>query len=424
VVLALEQVLVVEGGTRLSGRLRVSGSKNASLPELAACLLSSEAVRLSNLPDLADTRLMVEIIRSLGGTVEVEGEETVVSSASPSGEIAPDLARRMRASIVLLGALLGRLGRVRLPTTGGDAIGARRVGEHLRGLRAMGAVIEELPEALVATAPQGLHGARIVLDIPSVTGTENLMLAAVTARGRTEILNAAREPHVQDLARLLRGMGAGVEGAGTERVVIDGVPELGGCSHSVIADYLEAGTYACAVAAAGGDVLLEFGPARDLAHPMMKLEQAGVEIEIGEDTIRVRRDPERPLRPVDMVTWVHPGFPTDLQAQFLALVTQAEGVSMVQEWLYENRFQHVPELIRMGADIEVSGRDALVRGPSRLHGASVRASDIRSAAALVIAALCAEGRTELHDPWHLGRGYDDLVGKLTALGARVESGQG
>lgn len=415
---------MVQGGSRLTGRLRVSGSKNASLPELAACLLSSEPVRLSNLPDLADTRLMVEILRALGGTVEVEGEETVVRTTSPSGEIAPELARRMRASIVLLGALLGRLGQVRLPTPGGDAIGARRVGEHLRGLRAMGARIAEQPDALVATAPRGLSGARIVLDIPTVTGTENLMLAAVTARGRTEILNAAREPHVQDLARLLRSMGAGVEGAGTERIVIDGVPELGGCSHRVIDDYLEAGTYACAVAAVGGDVELQFGPTRDLSHLVMKLEQAGVEVEMGEDTIRVRRDPQRALRPVDMVTWVHPGFPTDLQAQFLALLTQAEGASLVQEYLYENRFQHVPELVRMGADIEVHGRDALVRGRTRLHGASVRASDIRSGAALVIAALCAEGRTELHDPWHLGRGYDDLVGKLTSLGARVETGQG
>jgi UDP-N-acetylglucosamine 1-carboxyvinyltransferase len=421
-VLAVERgsVLRVEGGRPLSGRISMSGSKNAALPVIAGCLLTSEPVRLSNVPDLADTRLMLEIVRSLGGSVEQAGNTVTIEAGAVGTEVPEELACRMRGSIVLLGALLGRTGQVYLPMPGGDAIGARRVGEHLRALRAMGATIEARAEALAARAPQGLHGARIVLDLPTVTGTENIMMAAATARGRTEILNAAREPHVQDLARLLTAMGARVHGAGTEEIVIDGVPELSGCDHRVVPDYLEAGTYAMAVAAVGGDVTFDESVPEDLEHPLLKLEQAGCEVVTSPGMIRVRRDPDLPLQPVDLVTWVHPRFPTDLQAPYLALMTQARGASLIQEWLYENRFQHVPELIRMGADVQVNGRDALVRGPSRLRAATVRVSDIRSGAALVIAALAAEGTTELHDPWHLSRGYQDMVAKLTTLGARVE----
>jgi UDP-N-acetylglucosamine 1-carboxyvinyltransferase len=421
-VLAVERgsALRVKGGHRLNGRISVSGSKNAVLPILAGSLLSAERVSLANVPDLADTRLMIEIVRHLGGTVERDGDLVTVEADTVQGEVPTELGRRMRGSIVLLGALLARAGYAYLPMPGGDAIGARRVEQHLRGLRAMGAEIEETPGAIIARAPRGLRGARVVLDLPTVTGTENIMLAASTALGQTEIFNAAREPHVQDLARFLNARGARVRGAGTDEIVIEGVLELGGCSHRVIPDYLEAGTYAFAVAATGGQVTLEASPPQDLVQPLLKLEQAGVEIVSRDEVIEVRRDPERPLGAVDLVTWVHPGFPTDLQAQYLSLMTQAQGHSLISEYLFENRMQHVPELVRMGADIQVNGRDALVCGPARLHGATVAVSDIRSGAALVIAALCADGTTEIRDAWHIDRGYEDIVGKLTSLGAKLE----
>jgi UDP-N-acetylglucosamine 1-carboxyvinyltransferase len=412
-------VLRVDGGRPLRGRIRISGSKNAMFPVLAGSLLSKGPVHLINLPDLADTWLMTEIIQQLGARIDRDDGALVVEAESVGGSVPMDLGQRVRGSIVLLGALLARTGEARLPMPGGDAIGARRVEQHLRGLRAMGAEIEETGQAIMARAPRGLHGARVVLDLPTVTGTENIMLAAATARGRTEIFNAAREPHVQDLARFLNASGGCVRGAGTDEVTIEGVPELGGCWHRVIPDYLEAGTYAFAVAAAGGEVTLEASPPEDLHHPLLKLEQAGVEVATGPGTIHVRRDPDLPVRAVDLVTWAHPGFPTDLQAQYLSLMTQAYGDSLVSEYLYENRMQHVPELIRMGARIEVKGRDALVRGPNRLRGATVKVTDIRSGAALVIAALCASGTSEIQEAWHLDRGYEDLVGKLTAVGASL-----
>lgn len=415
------ELLRVEGGRELRGRVPMSGSKNAALPVMAGCMLTSEPVRLSNVPALADTGLMAEIISALGGSVSIGDDHTVtIRAADVRGTVQAELSRRMRGSIVLLGTLLARAGEVRLAMPGGDAIGARRVGEHLRALRAMGAEIEELPTELVARAPRGLHGARVVLDLPTVTGTENIMLAAATAKGRTEIHNAAREPHVQDLGRLLTAMGGSVSGAGTETIAIDGVPELRGCEHRVVSDYLEAGTYAFAVAATGGDVTFTGCVPEDLDHALSKLEQAGCGTETGPDWIRVVRDRDKPLTPVDLVTWVHPRFPTDLQAQYLALMTQASGQALIQEWLYENRFQHVPELVRMGADVQVNGRDALVRGPSALHAANVRITDIRSGAALVIGALCAQGTSELDQAWHLDRGYEDMAGKLASLGARVE----
>jgi UDP-N-acetylglucosamine 1-carboxyvinyltransferase len=238
--------------------------------------------------------------------------------------------------------------------------------------------------------------------------------------GRTEIINAAREPHVQDLAACLNAMGARISGAGSDEILVDGVSALDGCSHEIISDYLEAGTYAIAAAAVGGDVTLERSRPQDLIHPLVRLQQTGVEVETGNDLIRIRRHRKRPLRGVDLVTCFHPGFPTDLQAQYLTLMTQAGGTSLVSEYLFENRFQHVPDLRRMGAEITVKGRDALVTGPARLHGASVQASDIRSGAALVVAALAAEGPSEIHDAWHIDRGYEDMVGKLRSLGAAAE----
>jgi UDP-N-acetylglucosamine 1-carboxyvinyltransferase len=363
---------------------------------------------------------MSEIICALGGEAERLDGVWQIRATEVSGHVPDRLARRMRASIVLLGALLARAREAHLARPGGDEIGSRRVEPHLRGLRALGAEIEETDDAFHATAPNGLRGARVLLDLPTVTGTENLMLAAVTAMGRTEIINAAREPHVQDLALCLNQMGGRISGAGSDEILIDGVSELDGCEHEVISDYLEAGTYAMAVGAAGGDVTLERSRPQDLAHALLKLEQAGVEVETGPGLIRIRRDRHKPLRPVDLNTWVHPGFPTDLQPQYLSLMTQACGTTLISEYLYDNRFQQVPELVRMGADIRVSGHDAVLRGPSRLRGTTVRSPDIRAAAALVVAALAAEGTTEIERAWHLDRGYEDMVGKLRSLGARVE----
>jgi UDP-N-acetylglucosamine 1-carboxyvinyltransferase len=413
--------LHIAGGRPLNGRVRIGGSKNATLPIMAASLLTREPVTLTSVADVADTALMCEILGDLGVTVErVPGGRLRIAAADVRGVVPDDLGRRMRASIVLLGALVSRAGSARLPKPGGDQIGARRVEQHVRGLRAMGAEVTETAAEFIATAPHGLRGAPVVLDMPTVTGTENVIMAAVLAEGRTQIFNAAREPHVQDLCRCLTAMGARIFGAGTDEIVVEGVRRLRGTEHRVIPDYLEAGTYAMAVAAAGGDVVLEEGPAHDLPSVLLKLGDAGVDIEAGASQIRVRRDPSTPLRPVDLWTWPHPGFPTDLQPQYVALMTQAHGTAIITEPLYDNRFQHVAELTRMGARITTQGRDAFVRGPSRLHGTDVVVPDIRSGAALVIAALCARGTTEIADAWHIQRGYADLPGKLRALGADVE----
>src|SRR5919108_480387 len=276
-----------------------------------------------------------------------------------------------------------------------------------------------LPE--MATAGR-LRGGRIVFDLPTVTGTENILLAAVTAEGRTEIFNAAREPHVQDLCRLLVKMGARIEGIGTERLIVDGTGELSGAEHTVIADYLEAGTYAIAVAAAGGELRIECTRPEDLQLPLLKLEQAGAHVQAGGDWFRVGRQGKTPLRPIDMSTWTFPGFPTDLQAQYMALMTQADGESVISEYVHENRFQHVRELAKMGAGITVEGRlHAIVHGPARLRGTELAIPDIRSGAALVIAALCAEGESLLRNAWHVERGYEDMVGKLASVGAQIKS---
>jgi UDP-N-acetylglucosamine 1-carboxyvinyltransferase len=419
-----DHVLHVEGGRPLHGRIAISGSKNASLALMAASILTDEPVLLRNVPRIADTALMGEILSALGGSVEQDPEGMLRLRAERISSIVPaKLARRMRASIVLLGALLARGGEARLPRPGGDQIGARRVEQHIRGLRSMGAHVTEGPTEFVARAPGRLRGARIVLDLPTVTGTENLVMAAALARGTTEIFNAAREPHVQDLCSLLQKMGANIHGAGTDVIVVEGVDRLSGTDHRVVPDYLEAGTFAIAVAATGGDLVMEDSPHRDLTQVLIKLEQAGAVVESGADTVRVRRDPDIPLEAVDMVTWVHPGFATDLQAQYMALMTQAKGDTVIWEPLFENRFRQVPELVRMGAQISVRGRDAVVSGPSLLHGAELRVPDIRSGAALVIAALCARGPSDLKEAWHIDRGYEDLASKLAHLGAAIERRQ-
>ena len=412
--------LRITGGSQLAGDLCISGSKNAALPEMAAAILTSEPVRLSNVPKVSDTAVMAEILTKLGGRAEGEGSMVLRMGHARETSVPDELGRRMRATILLLGALLGRFGQARLPRPGGDDIGARRVEQHLRGLRQMGARIEETAHEIVADADR-LHGERIVFDLPTVTGTENILLAAVLAEGRTEIFNAAREPHVQDLCLLLGKMGARIEGIGTERLVVDGVRELGGAEHAVVADYLEAGTYAIAVAAAGGELRIECSRPEDLNVVLLKLELAGAHVQTGDGWFQVGRRARTHVKPIDMSTWTFPGFPTDLQAQYMALMTQAEGETVISEYVHENRFQHVTQLAKMGAGITVEGRlHAVVHGPCRLRGTEVTIPDIRSGAALVIAALCAEGQSVLRNAWHVERGYEDMAGKLAAVGAQIE----
>jgi UDP-N-acetylglucosamine 1-carboxyvinyltransferase len=363
---------------------------------------------------------MAEILTVLGGRTEGEGSVVLRMGHARETSVPDELGRRMRATILLLGALLGRFGQARLPRPGGDDIGARRVEQHLRGLRQMGARIEETATEIVAESDR-LHGARIVFDLPTVTGTENILLAAVLAEGRTEIFNAAREPHVQDLCLLLGKMGARIEGIGTERLVVDGVRELGGAEHAVIADYLEAGTYAIAVAAAGGELRIDCSRPEDLNVVLLKLELAGAHVETGAGWFQIGRRARTRVKPIDMSTWTYPGFPTDLQAQYMALMTQAEGETVISEYVHENRFQHVTQLAKMGAGITVEGRlHAVVHGPCRLRGTEVTIPDIRSGAALVIAALCAEGQSVLRNAWHVERGYEDMAGKLASVGAQIE----
>jgi UDP-N-acetylglucosamine 1-carboxyvinyltransferase len=416
-----QHALRITGGAQLAGSICISGSKNAALPEMAAALLTEETLTLNNVPKVSDAAVMGEILTRLGGSSEGAGTVTMNMAGAETSEVPDDLGRRMRATILLLGALLGRFHKARVPRPGGDDIGARRIEQHLRGLAQMGARITETETEIIARADR-LHGERIVFDLPTVTGTENILLAAVLAEGRTEIFNAAREPHVQDLCRLLVKMGAKIEGVGTERVVVDGVRRLGGAEHTVISDYLEAGTYALAVAATGGELRLDCSRPEDLNMVLLKLEQAGAHVEAGDGWFRVGRQPKTRLRPNDMSTWTFPGFPTDLQAQYMALMTQAAGETVISEYVHENRFQHVTQLAKMGAGITVEGRiHAVVHGPCRLRGTEVAIPDIRSGAALVIAAMCAEGTSVLRNSWHVERGYEDLAGKLASVGARIES---
>src|SRR5579864_156885 len=416
-----EHALRIKGGSRLAGDICVSGSKNAALPEMAAALLTKERVTLRNAPQVTDTAVMSDIINALGGTATGKGTVVIETGNLSTSDVPDELGRRMRATIVLLGALLGRFGHARLPRPGGDDIGARRVEQHLRALRQMGARVTETDDEIVADVDR-LRGGRIVFDLPTVTGTENILLAAVQAEGRTEIFNAAREPHVQDLCRLLIKMGARIDGVGTERLVVDGMSRLRGADHSVIPDYLEAGTYAIAVAASGGELRIDCTRPQDLQILLLKLEQAGARVDVGDGWFRVGRRTGTTLKPIDMSTWTFPGFPTDLQAQYMALMTQADGDTVISEYVHENRFQHVRELAKMGAKITVTGRlHAFVHGPTVLRGTEADIPDIRSGAALVIAGLCAEGETVLHNAWHVERGYEDMVGKLRSVGAQIES---
>jgi UDP-N-acetylglucosamine 1-carboxyvinyltransferase len=416
--------LLIEGGSRLVGQVRISGSKNAVLPILAASLLTEDECRLTNVPEIEDVHTMRQLLQSLGADVThpQPGQLRISAARLASAEVPPAMARRMRASFLLMGPLLARTGEARVAKPGGDDIGMRRVEQHIVGLRLMGAEVDVQDGDYVAHARR-LHGATIHLDMPTVTGTENLMMAAVTADGVTTIHNAAREPHVVDLARFLAGMGAQVRGAGTDVIQVEGVKELRGARHQVIPDNIEAGTYAIAVAATRGEAMLEDVDVSHLRALILKLRAAGAHVE--EQGRGLLVEASQPLQAVDVTTWTHPGFPTDLQAPYLSLMTQAEGHCVVSEALFENRFQHVAELNKLGADIRVEGRSALIHGPTALHAARVRIPDIRAGAALVVAGLCAKGTTALDNVYHLDRGYEDIEAKFQRLGAnltRVEAG--
>jgi UDP-N-acetylglucosamine 1-carboxyvinyltransferase len=411
--------LVIHGGKRLSGSVSVSGAKNAVLPAMAAALLTTEKVVLENVPQLRDVATMARLLRHLGATVEMEGDRAVIDASGVAKPEAPyDLVRTMRASFEVLGPLLARFGSARVSLPGGCAIGARPINIHLTGLAAMGAEID-LKDGYVEAKVRGLKGANIVLDIASVGATRNLMMAATLASGTTVINNAAREPEVSDLAALLVTMGARIKGAGTDVIRIEGVRRLGGSRHRTIPDRIEAASYLAVSVLTGGGVTVKGAVKEHLAAFTARLAEAGMGMESGAAGLVVKPTQSRP-KSTDAVTAPYPGFATDMQAQWTALMTVADGSAVIRETLFENRFQHVPELVRMGADITVKGATAVVRGVSGLKGAPVMVSDLRAGMALVIAALAAEGTTEIHRIYHLDRGYEKLVEKLSAVGASIE----
>jgi UDP-N-acetylglucosamine 1-carboxyvinyltransferase len=413
--------LRIRGGRRLAGEIAISGAKNAALPELCAALLTQEPVLLSNVPRLRDVTTMLRLLRTMGvATEQSDGVEATVSLDArrvTNREAAYDLVKTMRASILVLGPLVARFGEARVSLPGGCAIGTRPVDQHIKGLQALGAEITVEHGYIVARAER-LKGARITTDMVTVTGTENLLMAATLAEGETVLENAAQEPEIPDLAEMLIAMGARIEGHGTSRIRIEGVRELRGVAHRIVPDRIEAGTFLCAVAAAGGDVVLRHARADHLEAVIEKLRDAGATIESGADWIRIRAD-ARP-RAVSFRTSEYPAFPTDMQAQFMVLDCVAEGASSVAETIFENRFMHVPEMLRLGARIEVDGRVAVIQGVERLSGAALMATDLRASAGLVIAGLVAEGETVIDRIYHLDRGYDRMEAKLRSLGADIE----
>jgi UDP-N-acetylglucosamine 1-carboxyvinyltransferase len=414
--------LLIRGGQTLQGEVTISGAKNAALPELAAALLAAEPVTLANVPRLQDVATMLKLLRNMGARAEraEDGDTVTLDASSVTTPEAPyDLVKTMRASILVLGPLLARFGRATVSLPGGCAIGSRPVDQHIKGLQAMGADIVVEHGYIVAKASR-LKGARITTDMVTVTGTENLLMAAALADGETVLENAAREPEIPDLAEMLIAMGARIEGHGTRRIRVQGVERLHAPArpHRIIPDRIETGTFLCAVAAAGGDVTLNHADARHLAAVIEKLREAGVSIDAGDGFIRVRAR-GRP-RAVSFRTSEYPAFPTDMQAQFMAVNCVAEGASSVSETIFENRFMHVNELLRLGARIEVEGHTALIQGVPKLSGATVMATDLRASASLVIAGLVAEGETRVDRIYHLDRGYDRMEAKLRGIGARIE----
>jgi UDP-N-acetylglucosamine 1-carboxyvinyltransferase len=413
--------LRIRGGQRLQGSVQVAGAKNAALKMLAAGLLTGEELTLANVPHLADITTMARLLTAMGVKVQRDGDTVTVGSAGlRSTEASYDLVKTMRASIVVLGPLLARAGSARVSLPGGCAIGARPVDQHLKGLQALGARIRIEHGYVVADlgANRRLRGARIVTDLVTVTGTENLMMAATLADGETVIENAAREPEVADLAQCLNAMGARIRGAGTDRIAIEGVDRLHGAHYRVMPDRIESGSFLVAAAITGGEVTLQRAAPATLDALLDKLREAGAVIEQGADWVRLRMT-GRP-RAVNVRTAPYPAFPTDMQAQFMALGCVAEGVGTIVETIFENRFMHVLELQRLGADIRIDGNTAVVRGVARLSGARVMATDLRASASLVIAGLVAEGETVVDRIYHLDRGYERMEQRLAQLGARIE----
>jgi UDP-N-acetylglucosamine 1-carboxyvinyltransferase len=416
--------IAIVGGSPLFGDIPISGAKNSAIKLMAASLLTSEPVRLTNMPRLADTRLLSRLLQRFGcGVSEHDGEdgqEMRLHTPEITSAFAPyDLVRQMRASFNVLGPLLARTGHAKVSLPGGCTIGARPVDLHLKALEALGAHIDMHEGYVFAQAPRGLKGGEIEFPFVSVGATEHALMAAVLAHGTTEMKNCAREPEIVDLAECLNAMGARISGAGTSTLVVEGVTSLHGTDWPVICDRIEAGTYAVAGAMAGGEVRLTRVRPELIAILLDKLEAAGCTVHRGFDTVTIARKDGQRLKPVDVTTDVYPGFATDLQAQFMALMTLADGESTIRETIFENRFMHVPELGRLGADISVSGGEAVVRGVSELRGAQVMATDLRASACLVIAGLAARGETIVNRVYHLDRGFENLEGKLSACGAQV-----
>jgi UDP-N-acetylglucosamine 1-carboxyvinyltransferase len=418
--------IVVQGGNVLEGEVPVSGAKNAALPIIAASLLARGHHILRNVPELADVATMLEVLRVMGAQAErLSGKKKSTCEVIIDGPIHPEapyeLVKTMRASVLVLGPLVARYGRARVSMPGGCAIGARPIDQHLKGLKAMGADIT-LTEGYVEARCKRLRGATVNFDVITVTGTENVMMAAVLAKGRTVLENAAREPEVEELANVLNKMGARIEGAGSDVITIDGVDELRPMDHAIIPDRVEAGTFLVAAAITGGNVLVKHAIPEHLEAVLLKLREAGCTLTTEEGGIRCKGP--KVLKPVDIRTAEHPGFPTDMQAQLMVLMTVANGTSVISENIFENRFMHVPELHRMGADISVSGPTAVVKGVKKLSGAQVMATDLRASASLVLAGLRAEGRTEVSRVYHLDRGYEHIEKKLRGMGANVRRVKG
>ncbi|ABD70655.1 UDP-N-acetylglucosamine 1-carboxyvinyltransferase [Rhodoferax ferrireducens T118] len=415
--------LLIRGGRSLKGEVLISGAKNATLPELCACLLTSAPVTLTNVPRLQDVATMLKLIRNMGVAAERsdDGRVTVDASALSSPEAPYELVKTMRASVLALGPLLTRFGEATVSLPGGCAIGSRPVDQHIKGLTAMGAEIVVEHGYMIAKLPKGwtrLKGARIATDMVTVTGTENFLMAATLAEGVTILENAAQEPEITDLAEMLIKMGANIEGHGSSRIRIQGVESLHGCTHQVVADRIETGTFMCAVAATGGDVLLKHGRIDHLEAVVEKLRDAGATVARVEGGIRVQSQGR--LKSQSFRTTEYPGFPTDMQAQFMALNCISHGTAVVTETIFENRFMHVNEMVRLGANIQIDSKVAVVEGVEKLSGATVMATDLRASASLVIAGLVADGETVVERIYHLDRGYDQMEAKLRGLGADIE----
>jgi UDP-N-acetylglucosamine 1-carboxyvinyltransferase len=417
--------LLIRGGKPLAGTVNISGAKNAALPELCAALLTADSVTLENVPGLQDVATMLKLIRNMGVTAErstsAPGTVTLNAGALSSPEAPYELVKTMRASVLALGPLLARFGEATVSLPGGCAIGSRPVDQHIKGLQAMGAEIAVEHGYMLAKLPAHrtrLKGASITTDMVTVTGTENFMMAASLAEGETILENAAQEPEIGDLAEMLIKMGARIEGHGSHRIRIQGVERLHGCTHQVVADRIETGTFLCAVAAAGGDVVLKHGRADHLDAVIDKLREAGAQVSAGDGFVRIQAQGR--LKAQSFRTTEYPGFPTDMQAQFMALNAIAQGNSTVTETIFENRFMHVNEMVRLGARIQIEGKVAVIEGVEKLSGATVMATDLRASASLVIAGLVAQGETVIERIYHLDRGYDQMEAKLRGIGADIE----